>query len=100
MSPRRLHRATILSMVTGPATAGQAIERLEHPGVSASSCERNVTIRSPLGYLRLDGGNGPAPDLAPHGVDRLARRAGLAARGSRQPKAPAERLSVLLALLY
>src|SRR3954452_20797807 len=92
MRPRRLQRATILSMVTGPVIGRSRLPGTEHAALYACSCERNVTICSFLGYLGSDGRNGPAPAFASHRVDRLARGAGIAARGPRQPEAAAERL--------
>ena len=68
----------------------------EHAALYASSCERNVTICSLLGYLGRDGRNGPAPARAPRRLDRLARGAGLAARRPRQPAAAAATPEALL----
>ena len=82
-----MQSATILSMVTGPATGASRLSRRRTRRLSASSCERNVTICPALGYFRSDGRNGPAPDLPSHRLDRLARRAGVASRRPRQPEA-------------
>src|SRR3954469_25785458 len=101
MRPRRLQRATILSMVTGPVIGRSRLPGTEHAALYACSCERNVTICSLLGYLGTDGRNGSAPAFASHRVDRLARGPGLAARRPGQPEASAQRLGLpALALLY
>ena len=73
----------------------QAIDR-EQPGVSATSCEDNVTICSVLGYGRVDGRISPAPDLAHHRLDRLARRAGIPSGRPQEPQAARERLNATL----
>jgi len=88
MRPRRLQSATILSMVTGPATAEQATDA----AVSGTSRELHVTNSYFSGYVRFDGRTRPAPDLPPHRVARVARRPRVAARRPRQPEAAAERL--------
>src|SRR4051794_30374007 len=100
MRPRRLQSATILSMVTGPATGARRLQAVEHAALYAPSCERNVTICSILGYRGGDGRNGSAPAFPSDRVAHLARGARVASRRPRRAQAPARRLErPFLALL-
>src|SRR5215210_1461196 len=89
-----MQSATILSMVTGSAIGRSRLPGTEHAALYASSCECNVTICSVLGYVGVDGRNGASPAFASHRVDRVARGAGLAARGPREPQPAAQCLTV------
>src|ERR671918_100150 len=93
MKPRRLQRATIMSMVTtGEEPTGSALREV---GISAVSSPGPASSSGHFGYGGRNDRHSPAPDRPPRGVARVAHHACFAAERPGAPAAAARALGGL-----